>query len=315
MLIYILKRIVSLIPVLFIVSLTIFLIMHLTPGDPASYILGNEATSEQINELREQLGLNKPIIEQYIQWIGGIFQGDLGVSYFMNQPVLTTIFNHIAPTFSLAVLAQIIAILISIPLGIIAAIKRGTAADQSVMVLSLVGMAIPSFLLAMFLVLIFGVTLGWLPVAGYQPLDSGIWNHYKFLILPAIALGAIQAALISRMTRSSMLEVLNTDYIKMAKSKGMSDRTIIWQHALKNASLPILTVVGQTFGALVTGAVVTETIFNIPGIGQLIINSIERRDYTVIQGIVLFATLAYVFLNLIIDILYGIIDPRVRLQK
>jgi peptide/nickel transport system permease protein len=312
---YILKRIFSLIPVLFIVSLAIFFIVHLTPGDPASYILGNEATEEQVHELRDQLGLNDPIYEQYVRWLGGVFQGNLGHSYFMDEPVLTTIIDHIGPTLSLAILAQIIAITISIPLGIIAAIKRGTLTDQSVMLLSLIGMAIPSFLLALFLALIVGVNLGWLPVAGYQPLERGIWNHLQFLIMPAVALGTIQTALISRMTRSSMLEVLNTDYIKMARSKGTKEIVVICQHALKNAFLPILTVIGQTFGALVTGAVVTETIFNIPGIGQLIVNSIERRDYTVIQGIVLFVTLAYVCINLIIDLLYGLIDPRVRLQK
>ncbi len=315
MVLYILKRILSLLPVLFIVSLAIFFVVHLTPGDPASYILGNEATEEQVNELRDQMGLNEPIAEQYIRWLSGVIQGNLGYSYFMKEPVLTTIINHIGPTVSLAILAQIIAIIISIPLGIIAAVKRGTLTDQSVMLLSLIGMAIPSFLLALFLVLIIGVNLGWLPVAGYQPLAKGLWNHLQFLIMPAIALGTIQTALISRMTRSSMLEVLNTDYIKMARSKGTKEIIVICQHAFKNAFLPILTVIGQTFGALVTGAVVTETIFNIPGIGQLIVNSIERRDYTVIQGIVLFATLAYVCINLIIDLLYGFIDPRVRLQK
>lgn len=233
----------------------------------------------------------------------------------MNQSVLDAIFSHIGPTLSLAIVAEIIALSISIPIGIVAAIKRGTATDQSVMVVSLMGMAIPSFLLALFLALIFGVQLGWLPVAGYQPLSNGLWNHLQYLILPAISLGAIQAALIARMTRASMLEVLNTDYIKMARSKGMKERTVIYSHALKNAFLPILTVIGATFGALVTGAVVTETIFNIPGIGQLIINSIERRDYTIIQGIVLFVTLIYVTINLIIDLLYGFIDPRVRLDS
>ncbi|OLO28138.1 peptide ABC transporter [Alkalihalophilus pseudofirmus] len=312
--IYILKRILSLIPVLFIVSVVIFSIVHFTPGDPASYMLGEEASEEQVNELREQLGLDKPILEQYLSWLGSVVQGDFGYSYFMKQSVLEAIMNHIGPTLSLAIVAQIIALCISIPLGIIAAIKRGTSMDQSVMIVSLMGMAIPSFLLALFLVLIIGVNLGWLPVAGYQPITSGLWEHLKYLIMPAISLGAIQAALIARMTRSSMLEVLNTDYIKMVRSKGLKERTVIYKHALKNAFLPILTVIGTTFGSLVTGAVVTETIFNIPGIGQMIINSIERRDYAVIQGIVLFVTLTYVTINLIIDLLYGVIDPRVRLD-
>ncbi|GIN91573.1 ABC transporter permease [Siminovitchia terrae] len=312
---YILKRTLSLIPILFIVSLVIFFIIHLTPGDPVSYMLGDEATEEQINNVREEMGLNLPIYEQYFHWIANVLKGDFGVSFHMNTTVLDAIFSHVAPTLSLAIFAQVIALLIAIPLGIIAAIKRGTIVDQAVMGLSLLGMAVPSFLLALFLVLLIGVHLQWLPIAGYQPLSSGLWNHLKYLILPAISLGSIQAALIARMTRSSMLEVLNNNYINMARSKGVSERKVIYSHALHNAFLPILTVIGQTFGALVTGAVITETIFNIPGLGQLIINSVERRDYTVIQGIVLFVTFIYVMLNLLIDLLYGVVDPRVRLDE
>lgn len=312
---YIFKRILSLIPILFIVSLVIFFIIHLTPGDPVSYMLGDEATEEQIENAREELGLNLPLYQQYFHWIINVLKGDFGVSFHMNTTVLDAIMSHVGPTLSLAVFAQIIALFIAIPLGIIAAIKRGTAADQAVMGLSLLGMAVPSFLLALFLVLLIGVHLQWLPVAGYQPLASGLWNHLQYLILPAISLGSIQAALIARMTRSSMLEVLNNNYIHMARSKGVSERKVIYSHALHNAFLPILTVIGQTFGALVTGAVITETIFNIPGLGQLIINSVERRDYTVIQGIVLFVTFIYVMLNLLIDLLYGVVDPRVRLDE
>lgn len=296
-------------------SLVIFLIIHLTPGDPVSYMLGDEATEEQIENAREELGLNLPLYEQYFHWVTNVLKGDFGVSFHMNTTVLDAIWNHVGPTLALAVLAQIVALLIAIPLGIIAAIRRGSAVDQAVMGLSLLGMAVPSFLLALFLVLLIGVYLQWLPVAGYQPLSSGLWNHLQYLILPAISLGSIQAALIARMTRSSMLEVLNNNYINMARSKGVSERKVIYGHALHNAFLPILTVIGQTFGALVTGAVITETIFNIPGLGQLIINSVERRDYTVIQGIVLFVTFIYVTLNLLIDLLYGVVDPRVRLDE
>ncbi|MDN4608097.1 ABC transporter permease [Sporosarcina highlanderae] len=312
---YIIKRLFSLIPVLFIVSIVIFSIIHLTPGDPTTYMLGEEATPEQIADAKKQLGLDQPIHVQYFNWVKKAAIGDLGSSYHMNMSVNDAIMSHIGPTLSLAILAEIVALLIAIPLGIIAAIKRGTATDQTVMGFSLLGMAIPSFLLALFLVLLIGVKLQWLPVAGYRPLDSGLWNHIKYLIMPAISLGSIQAALIARMTRSSMLEVLNTNYIKMARAKGVVERRIIYGHALQNAFLPILTVIGITFGGLVTGAVVTETIFNIPGIGSLIINSVARRDYTVIQGIVLFVTFVYVMLNLVIDILYGVIDPRVRLEE
>lgn len=312
---YLIKRIISAIPVLLIVSIIIFLIIHITPGNPASVILGEEATEAQIAELEESLGLNLPIHKQYFNWISGVIQGDLGTSYFMKEPVTQSIFSHLAPTVSLALLAQIIALIIAIPIGVIAANRRGTFTDQSAMIFALLGMSIPSFLLALFLILLFGVKLGWLPVAGYKPLSEGIWIHLKYLILPAISLGAIQAALIARMTRSSMLEVLNMNYIKSARAKGVTHFNLVFKHAFRNALLPILTVVGQTFGTLITGAVVTETIFNIPGIGQLIINSVERRDFAVIQGVVLFITVTYVFLNLIIDLLYGIIDPRVRLDR
>ena len=312
---YIVKRVFSLIPVLFVVSIAIFLLVHLTPGDPASVMLGVEATEEQLKELRKEMGLDLPIYQQYLNWIGGVLQGDFGTSYFMKEQVTHAIAEHVKPTLSLAIFAQIITILIAVPLGIAAANRRGTFADQSIMGVSLLGMSIPSFLLGLFLILLVGVKLGWLPVAGYQPLSSGLWNHIKYLIMPAISLGAIQAALVARMTRTSMLEVLNTNFIKTAQAKGVKKRAIIYKHALRNAFLPILTVIGQTFGVLVAGAVVTETIFNIPGIGQLIINSVERRDYAVIQGVVLFVTLSYVFINLIIDLLYGFVDPRVRLDR
>lgn len=315
MLAYIIKRLLTTIPVLFVVSIVIFLIIHITPGDPAATILGMEATKEQIEQLNEEMGFNRPITEQYITWIAGVLQGDLGSSIFMNQPVTTSIYEHLGPTLSLAIFAQVIALLLAIPFGIMAAYKRGTGLDTSLMTISLLGMAVPSFLLALLLMLFFGVKLQLLPVAGYEPLANGFSNHIKYLILPAISLGTIQAALITRMTRSSLLDVLNLNYIKTARAKGLMEWRVLVKHAFRNAFLPILTVIGQTFGTLVTGAVVVETIFNIPGLGQLIINSITRRDYTVIQGVVLMVTLLYVFINLLIDILYGIVDPRVRLDR
>jgi peptide/nickel transport system permease protein len=315
LLVYLIKRIFSLIPVLFIVSVIIFMIIHLAPGDPASVMLGPEATDTQVEELREQMGLNAPVYQQYMDWLINIFQGNLGDSYFMGEPVSETIVTHLGPTISLSVFAQIVALLIAIPIGIMAANRRGTMMDQTMMGFSLLGMAVPSFLLGLLLMLFIGVQLQWLPIAGYQPLSEGLWEHLKHLIMPAISLGTIQAALIARMTRSSMLEVLSTNFIKAARSKGVKERHVIYKHALRNGFLPILTVIGQTFGTLVSGAVVTETIFNVPGIGQLIINSVERRDFTVIQGVVLLVTLAYVGINLIVDLLYGVIDPRVRLER
>ena len=312
---YLLKRVLTLFPVLLIVSLVVFMIIHITPGDPASIMLGEEASPEDIEKLREQLGLNLPIYQQYLNWILGVLQGDFGYSYFMDKPVLHAIFEQLGPTLSLSILAELMAILIAIPLGVVAATKRGTKTDQSFMGLSLLGISIPSFLLGLFLILLFAVQLRWLPVAGYQPLSAGLWNHLKYLLLPAIALGTMQAALIARMTRASMLEILNANYIKAARSKGVKDWGVIYKHALRNAFIPILTVIGQTFGTLIAGAAVTETIFNIPGIGQLIVNSVVRRDYSVIQGTVLFVTCSYLLINLVIDLLYGVIDPRVKLSR
>ncbi|RXZ82033.1 ABC transporter permease [Paenibacillaceae bacterium] len=315
MLAYLIKRLFSLIPVLFVVTIAIFLIIHITPGDPAASMLGIEASQEEIAQLNEELGLNRPIIEQYVHWVSNVLKGDLGDSLFMHQPVGQAIAEHIGPTLALALLAQLIAIVLAIPFGIIAAYKRGTAADYSLMGISLVGMAVPSFLMGLFLMLLVGVKLQWLPVAGYEPLSKGLWAHLQYLILPAISLGIVQAALIARMTRSSMLEILNLNFIKTARSKGLHETAVLFKHAFRSAFLPILTVIGQTFGTLVTGAVVVESIFNIPGLGQLILNSIARRDFAVIQGVVLVVTLIYVTINLVIDLLYGAIDPRVRLDR
>ncbi|WP_042454693.1 ABC transporter permease [Neobacillus dielmonensis] len=311
MYIYILKRIFSLVPVLFVVSIVAFLLIYLTPGDPVSVMLGQEATAEQIEALREQMGFNDPLYLQYFHWLINVLQGNLGDSYFMHMPVTTAIVEHLGPTLSIAVLAELIAILIALPVGILAAKHRGSLMDQFVMGFTLTGMAIPSFLFGLILMLVLGVKLGWLPVAGYQPLSTGFWNYLQYLLMPGLALGIIQSALIARMTRSSMLEVLNADFIKTARSKGVKERSIIYVHALRNALLPIITVVGQTFGLLLAGAVVIETIFNIPGIGQLVLNSIQSRDYAVIQGVILMVAFFYVIINLVIDLLYMLIDPRV----
>lgn len=315
MLAYLIKRILSLIPVLFVVTVAIFLIVHLTPGDPAAAMLGIEASQEEIQALNEQLGFNRPIQEQYVHWLGNVVRGDLGDSLFMRQPVSQAIAEHVGPTLSLAILAQAIALLLAIPFGIIAAYKRGSITDITLRGISLIGMAVPSFLLGLFLMLLVGVRLQWLPVAGYEPLKDGLWNHLQYLILPGISLGTIQAALITRMTRSSVLDVLNLNYIKTARAKGLREGKVLLKHAFRNAFLPILTVIGQTFGTLVTGAVVVESIFTIPGLGQLILNAIVRRDFAVIQGVVLIVTLIYVGLNLVIDLLYGAVDPRVRLAR
>lgn len=312
---YLLKRIVSLLPVLLVVAVVDFIIIHLTPGDPASVILGAQATEEELTKLREQLGLNLPIYTRFFQWIVGLLHGDLGWSIFMDKPVTEAIWEHLGPTLSLTVMAETIAILFAIPLGVMAANRRGSWMDQSFMTFALLGISLPSFWIGLNLILLFAVQLNWLPAAGYQPMSSGLINHYKYLIMPAISLGIMQVALVARMTRSSMLEVLNENYIRTAEAKGLKMWIVTYKHALRNAFIPILTVIGLSFATLIGGAVVTETVFNIPGIGKLIVNSVLRRDYEVIQGTVLMIAASYVFINLIVDLLYAYIDPRVRYDK
>ncbi len=312
---YIIKRILSLIPVMFVVSVVVFFIVHLSPGEPASVILGPNASQSEVEALRAELGHDDPVLVQFVNWLGDAITGNLGESIYANQPVTTVFGQYFMPTLSLTIFSQIIAVLIAIPIGILAAIRRGTLVDQSLMGFSLLGISVPSFLLGLFLIIIFAVNLQWFPVAGYVPLSEGLWPHLKSLILPAIALSMAQAALIVRMTRSSMLDILNNEYIKAARSKGLKERVVIYKHALRNAFVTILEVIGQTFSTLIAGAVVIEFVFNIPGIGQLIVNSVERRDFPVIQGTILLIAMIYVFINLAIDLLYGVVDPRVRFGK
>ncbi len=311
---FLLRRAAALIPVLIVVAIVTFLLIHIMPGDAAAVMLGPEATPAQVEALRESLGLNQPLYVQFFTWVGNALQGDLGQSFFIGLPVSTVIHAALAPTINLAIFAEVIAILIGVPAGIVAARKQGTGTDQSVMVGALLGISVPSFLLGLFLMLIFSVLLGWLPVAGYSPLEDGIFETLNYLFLPGIALGSMQAALIARMTRTSMLETLSKPYLKTAKAKGLSSNRIIYKHALRNASMPILTTIGQTLGTLVAGAAVVETVFNVPGIGQLIINSIERRDIVVIQGVILVIAVAYVLINFLVDVLYSVLDPRVRIS-
>ncbi|MEK3724659.1 ABC transporter permease [Paenibacillus sp. FSL H8-0034] len=315
MAIYLLKRILHLFPVLFILSIVVFFIIYLIPGDPASVMLGDGASPEIVEQLREQMGLNTPLYLQYVHWMSDVFHGNLGNSYFMKKSVTETIIERLGPTLSLAILAEIIAVMIAIPVGIFAAVRHGSAADKTVTAFSLFGITVPGFLLSLFLMLIFSVELKWLPVAGYKPLSAGLWEHLRHLILPAVALGVVHSAFLARITRSSMLEILNAGFIKTARSKGVKERSVIYKHALRNAFIPILTIIGQSFGSLIAGATVTETIFNIPGLGQLLVNSVQRRDYAVIQGAVLFVAFLTVMINLLVDLLYAVIDPRIRLNR
>ena len=315
MLSYILKRIGSLIPTLLVVSVVVFLVVYMVPGGPATALLGLEATAEEIAALNAELGFDRPFFVQYADWFMGVLRGDWGISFFQQMSVTECIKEYFGPTLSLAIYAQLISLIIALPLGMIAAYKRGTAIDTITVSSSLFGIAIPGFLLSMFLMLLFSLKLRWLPVAGYAGLEEGLAEHLRYLTLPAISLGLVQSAYITRMTRSATLEVLYKNFIRTARAKGLRETTVVLTYALKNAAPTILTVVGQSFGSLVTGTIVTETLFNIPGLGMLIMSSINRRDVYVIQGVVLFVTLIYVLVNLVVDILYGLVDPRIQLGR
>lgn len=312
---YIVKRILSIIPVLLIVSVITFSFLHMIPGDIATTILGNDATEEEVLALQTRLGLDKPVVEQYFTWIGNMFKGDFGTSIASNgASVKSMIASHFVPTIQLAVFALVVALIIALPLGILAAKFRGRAVDHTVSVVALLGISVPSFLLGIGLMMILGVNLRLFPVSGYKPLSAGFFNHIMTLVMPGISLGFMYAALIMRMTRASMLEVLNSDYIRMAKAKGVKEGVILTKHAFRNALVTIITVVGQSFIGALSGAAVTETLFGIPGIGSLIVTSIGRRDYQVIQAAVLLIACINVIINLVVDLLYGVIDPRVRTE-
>ncbi len=311
---FIIKRILSVIPVLIIVSIVIFSLVHLVPGDPAASMLGDMASAEDIAALHKRLGLDEPLVKQYFVWIANIFHGDLGDSVANHQTVASMIVSHLMPTVHLTIYAMLIAAAIAIPLGMLAASRKGSAADHAVTGLSLLGISLPSFLFGLFLILIFAVHFRMFPVSGYTEVKDGFWKHVKSLTLPAIALGFMNAALMMRMTRASMLEVLNSDYIRMAKAKGVRGFFIITKHAFKNTLVTIITVFSQSLVQSLSGAAVIESLFAIPGLGQLMVNSVGRRDYYVIQAIVLLIAVFNVVINMAADILYGIVDPRVRVS-
>ncbi|MGO4544759.1 ABC transporter permease [Paenibacillus sp. 2TAB23] len=314
MLIFISRRLLALIPVVLVMSIVVFLIIYLIPGDPARVMLGDGADESTIQELREQMGLGYPLAEQYGRWIWSAVQGDLGRSFFLQQPVSAAIAEHLAPTLSLALFAQFIAIVIAIPLGVRAAVNRGGAADKVLNAYSLLGISVPGFLLSLFFVLIFAVKLKWLPVSGYVPLQDGFGDFLSYMFLPSLSIGIVMSSLTARIVKASMLEVLNEGFVKTAWSKGLSPNKIIYKHVFRNALIPVLTVIGGSFGTLVAGAAVIESIFNIPGLGQMLVHAVERRDYAVIQGMVLFIAIVYVAVNLIVDLMYAVVDPRIRLQ-
>lgn len=311
---YISRRIAAALPVFVIVGIVVFLLMHLTPGDPAAIILGPEATPEQVATLRRELGLDRPIWVQFANWFMNLVRGDWGTSIFMEEPVLGAIWQRLGPTVSLTTLALVVQVLMGIPLGIVAAWKKGTILDQLFISVAVLGVSIPSFWFGLILIFVVAVKLGWLPVAGYVPLGQGFWPWLSHLILPATVLGLAGVGLIARMLRDGMIDVLGQDYIRTARAKGVNERLVLMRHALRNAVLPTLTVVGNIVAHLLGGAIVTEQVFALPGIGQLVVDSVARRDYPVIQGAVLFIASVYIAVNLVVDLLYAIVDPRIRYE-
>jgi len=309
---YLAARLLSLIPVLLVVAVVIFLLIRLTPGDPARVLAGEDATPEQLRLLRLDMGLEGPLPTQFARWVGRAVQGDLGRSLFSRLPVRRIIGQHIGPTLMLSGLAVTVALCIGIPLGVVSAVYRNSWWDQAGLALAMLGAAVPTFWLGLSLIVVFAVNLGWLPSSGFRPPAEGLARSLGYLILPSLTLGVPNSALIIRFVRSSLLDVIATDYVRTARAKGLGERLVIFRHAFRNALVPILTVVGLTFAALMGGAVVTETVFAIPGIGQLVVQSVLRRDYPMIQGVTLVVATSYVMINLLVDLLYFLVDPRVK---
>lgn len=309
---YLLHRALAIIPVMLVVATVSFVLIRLAPGDPASVLAGPDATTEDLAQLRTALGMDQPLPVQLVKWYGRLAQGDLGQSIFLRRPVVQAVVERLEPTLLLTLWGTLLAILIGVPAGIVSARYHNTAVDQSFMALALLGLSIPNFLLGLRMILVFGVWLGWLPVSGYVPLDEGVWLNVRSLLMPAVSLGLVQSALVARITRSSMLDVLREQYILSGRAKGLSERAVIYKHALKNAIIPTLTVIGITVALLIGGAVVIETVFNIPGVGRLIISAVLRRDYPVVQGVVLLIAVTYTVINLLVDLAYLVIDPRIR---
>ena len=308
---YVARRILAAIPVMVLVATAAFLLLRLTPGDPTDILLGPDATAERAAELRRDLGLDQPLPVQWALWFGHVLRGDLGESIFLRRPVTQAIWERAEPTLMLTLLSLVVAVTLGLSLGVVAAVRQGSWADIGAMLVSLAGLSMPTFWIGLNLILLFAVILGVLPVAGYQPLSAGLWQNLRYLILPAITLGFYDAALLARMTRSMMLGVLKENYVRTARSIGVPERRVVLSHALRNALIPLLTIVGLIFAGLMGGALVTETVFNIPGVGRLLIQAVLRRDYQLVQGIVLVIAAAYVLINLVVDILYGVLDPRV----
>ncbi len=312
MLAYILRRILATLPVVVMVTLFVFSLLYLAAGDPAAIIAGDQATQVDIERIREQLGLHRSFPVRFVEWVGGLLRGDLGTSIFTRLPVAHMIAQRIEPTVSLMLVTLVFAVVVAVPLGVLAAARRGSAIDRAIMVFAVIGFSVPVFVVGYLLAWVVALQWSWLPVQGYTPFAKGFWPWLRHLILPAMALATFYIALIARITRSVMVEILQQDYVRTARAKGAGQRAILFVHALKNAAVPVVTVIGIGIALLISGAVVTESVFAIPGLGRLTVDSILRRDYPVIQGLILVFSFAYVLINLMVDISYTFLDPRIR---
>jgi peptide/nickel transport system permease protein len=312
MLAFVIQRLLSTVLVMALVGVFIFLLLHMSPGDPAAIIAGDNATPEQIAAIRNKLGLDDPLWVQFWRWAVAVLHGDLGISIFSNVPVATLVGQRIWPTLSLAVTTITLAVVIAISFGVIAAWKAGTWVDRVVMILSVVSFSVPVFVVGYLLIYVFALNLRWLPVQGYTPIAEGVWPWLRHLILPSIALGLAYVALIARITRTAMLDVLAEDYMRTARAKGVATPSMLLKHGLKNAGVPIVTVIGIGVALLIGGVVITETVFNIPGMGRLVVDAIAKRDYPIIQGVILIFSGVYVVVNLLVDLSYTLLDPRIR---
>ncbi|KPP87042.1 MAG: peptide/nickel transport system permease protein [Rhodobacteraceae bacterium HLUCCO07] len=309
---YIVQRILAAVPVMGFVALFVFLMLRLTPGDPAAIIAGDTATTEQLERIREALGLNDPIHIQFISWIADLLRGDFGTSVISGKPVIDLIAARMEPTISLALTTIILSVVIAVPLGVIAAWKHGTLIDRFVMMISVLGFSVPVFVIGYLMISLFSMQLNWFPVQGFRAIGEGIGPFLHRIALPTFTLTLLYIALIARITRTSMLEILGDDYIRTARAKGLPERLVLMRHALRNCSVPIITVIGIGFALIISGVVVTESVFNLPGLGRLTVDAVLARDYPVIQAVILLASLIYVVINLLIDIAYVLLDPRIR---
>ena len=312
MLAYIARRLLATIPVMAVVAVFVFALLRLTPGDPAAIIAGPAATSQDVDNIRLALGLDRPIVAQFFVWLANMAHGDFGESFFFKRAVASLIADRIEPTLMLSLTTIVLSVVVAVPLGVVAAYAQGTWIDRLVMGFSVLGFSVPVFVIGYVLIYVFAIELNWLPVQGYQPLREGFWGCLQRLVLPSLTLSVIYVALIARITRTSVLEVLGEDFIRTARAKGLPDRVVLMRHALRNASVPIVTVIGIGIALLIGGVVVTESVFSIPGLGRLTVDAVLARDYPTVQAVILLFSFAYVMINLLVDVSYTALDPRIR---